>query len=171
MEERSQPVHKGLQKILLADDDPDDRDLFEEAASSVAPDIKITVAQDGVELMDYLRNQKYRPDLIFLDLNMPRKNGKECLIEISNDKDLKSIPVIIFSTSLNPLDIDDTFNQGAFHFFRKPNSFEELKNILHNALHASIENATSRMKEKFVLNSNYKMDSKWTGKSDTIIDL
>jgi CheY-like chemotaxis protein len=113
-------------RILLADDDADDRELFEEALSDVHPNAVLTTAQDGEELMFILQNY-HKPDLLFLDLNMPRKNGKECLKEIAKDPVLKKIPIIIFSTSANPLDIDETFALGAVLFMRKPNSYEELK--------------------------------------------
>lgn len=149
-------TEKNLPKILLADDDSDDRDLFGEAASLINDQLNVTMAKDGEELLDVLIGRQFRPDLIFLDLNMPRKNGKECLVEINNHEELSKIPVIIFSTSLNPLDVEDTFNSGAHYFFRKPNSFEELKGILQKIIETGIENSTPRVREKFVLNSQFK---------------
>src|SRR6478752_6042239 len=132
MEERLQENYKALKKVLLADDDSDDRELFREAAGFVDPNVNIITANDGEELMTNLtRDNMTMPDLIFLDLNMPKKNGKECLSEIRSNSILKGIPVIIYTTSLNPIDIEDTFNSGALYFFRKPNSFEELKEVLH----------------------------------------
>jgi CheY-like chemotaxis protein len=113
-------------RILLADDDADDRELFEEALSDIHPNAVLTTAQDGEELMFILKNY-HKPDLLFLDLNMPRKNGKECLYEIVKHPELRKIPIIIYSTSVNPTDIEETFSLGAILFFRKPNSYEELK--------------------------------------------
>ena len=156
MEERLQKSYKGSQKIVLADDDSDDRELFLEAANFVDPDITITMAKDGEELMDCLLIKKQRPDLIFLDLNMPRKNGKECLIEIRKDKIFKTIPIIIYTTSLNPQDVEETFNHGAEFFLRKPNTFEELKEMLNMVLTTAMGNANLRIREKFVLNGTVK---------------
>jgi CheY-like chemotaxis protein len=113
-------------RILLADDDADDRELFEEALSDIHPNAILTTAQDGEELMFILKNY-HKPDLLFLDLNMPRKNGKECLHEIVKHPELKKIPIIIYSTSVNPTDIEETYRLGALLFFRKPNSYDELK--------------------------------------------
>lgn len=160
MEERLQKDYRDPLKVLLADDDSDDRDLFEEAVGFVDPQVKVTMAKDGEELIDLLVQGQFRPDLIFLDLNMPRKNGKECLEEMMQDPEFKNIPVIIYTTSLNPVDIDDTFNQGARHFFRKPNSFEELKEILHRIFKSSIAGFVPRSKENFVLNGILKSEYK-----------
>ena len=142
--------------IIVADDDSDDRELFEEAATFADPGISITLAHDGEELMDQLLNRSLLPDMIFLDLNMPRKNGKECLTEIRAIDRLHGIPVIIYSTSLNPSDIEETFNQGARHFFRKPNSFEELKQILFKLLGKYRPVAEMQKWENFMLNENHK---------------
>jgi CheY-like chemotaxis protein len=143
---------KRLYKILLADDDPDDRDLFEEAAGVLSQDISMTMAKDGVQLMEILLSHTPLPDMIFLDLNMPKKNGKECLHEISLHKRLRNVPIIIYTTSLNPIDIDDTYTAGAFRFFKKPNSFEELKDILSKAFDAVRSNG-SKSKDSFILNA------------------
>lgn len=146
-----------LPDILLADDDSDDRELFEEAATIIDPNLRITMARDGEELMEVLLKGEKRPDLIFLDLNMPRKNGKECLAEISGNEELSNIPVIIYSTSINPTDIEDTYRNGAHFFFRKPNSFEQLKNILHQIIESGIENGAPRVREHFVLNGHHRV--------------
>jgi CheY-like chemotaxis protein len=141
------------QNVLLVDDDSDDRDLFTEAVSLVDPSISVEVKKDGEELMQYLSSTSQLPDVIFLDLNMPKKNGKECLIELRGDKQLSNIPVIIYTTSLNPIDIEDTFKQGAQFFFRKPNSFEEMKEILRKILLADIS-TDDRNKDSFLIASN-----------------
>lgn len=145
--------HKGVNpptpaRILLADDDADDRELFEEALSDIHPGAVLTTAQDGEELMFILRNY-HKPDLLFLDLNMPRKNGKECLHEIATTPELRNIPIVIYSTSVNPLDIDETFSLGAKLFFRKPNSYEELKRNVAEIFTAKL--MSPRTKESFLL--------------------
>lgn len=144
-----------FKNIVLVDDDSDDRDLFFEAVSFVSPTAKVEMKQDGEELMEYLTHSAPLPDVIFLDLNMPRKNGKECLLEIMENKDLSKIPVIVYTTSLNPTDIEETFNQGASRFFRKPNSFEELKELLHVLLAANTS-PKERTKENYLVNRSLK---------------
>jgi CheY-like chemotaxis protein len=116
-------------RILLADDDVDDRDLFAEAVAEHS-NIKFDTVRDGVELMELLNSSDKSPDLIFLDLNMPGKSGKKCLEEIRKNKDLKDIPVIIYSTSSNPKDIEETYLMGANLYIRKPNSFSELAQVI-----------------------------------------
>jgi len=141
--------------ILLVDDDADDRDLFAEAVTFIDPTIRITTKRDGEELMDYLKvSTGY--DLIFLDLNMPRKNGKECLVEIRANQRHAATPIIIYTTSLNPMDVEDTFAQGANFFLRKPNSFEELKDVLGYVLAGKLRN-NEKKRETFVVNRNLKL--------------
>lgn len=137
-------------RILLADDDADDRELFEEALSDIHPDAVLTTAQDGEELMFILKNY-HKPDLLFLDLNMPRKNGKECLHEIVKHPELQKIPIIIYSTSVNPTDIEETFSLGAILFFRKPNSYEELKRNVSEIFKEKLN--SPRSKESFLIST------------------
>jgi CheY-like chemotaxis protein len=141
-----------FKNIILVDDDSDDRDLFTEALSFIHPLAEIETRRDGEELMEYLAKISQTPDVIFLDLNMPRKNGKECLKEIRETKQFENTPIVIYTTSLNPVDIQDTFNLGANFFMRKPNSFEELKETLHNLLYSQLMIAGARSKDKFVVN-------------------
>lgn len=112
--------------VVLADDDADDRDLFSEALANSGTKVKMETARDGVELIELLRSKNKLPDLIFLDLNMPNKNGRDCLIEIRNSMELKHIPVVIYSTSSSLMDIDFTYENGANLFVSKPSSFREL---------------------------------------------
>jgi len=138
-----------LKRVLLVDDDVDDRELFEEAVKLINPSLMVDTASDGEELMRYI--QKTTPDVIFLDLNMPRKNGKECLAELRSDAKFTSVPIIIYTTSLNQVDVAETKKNGASYFFRKPNSFDELKDVLHQIL---VRNKTMHVRdaETFVLN-------------------
>lgn len=120
-------MSKSGKNIFLADDDADDCLLFEDALREVAQDITLTTISDGIELMDMLdESVPPPPDMIFLDLNMPRKNGFECLKEIRTDLRLQSIPVIIFSTSSQPEFIEQVYVSGANRYIRKPSSFSEL---------------------------------------------
>lgn len=121
--------------ILMAEDDADDRllvkDAFEE--NHVANDLYFV--ENGVELLDYLRKQgKYQaghdlPDLILLDLNMPRKGGREALLEIKADPNLRHIPVVVLTTSKAEEDILSSYDMGAAGYITKPVTFEALIEI------------------------------------------
>ncbi len=120
--------------ILLADDDEDDRLLAREALAESRLANDLHVVDDGEELMDYLyRRGKYaaladspRPGLILLDLNMPKKDGREALREIKSDATLRQIPVIVLTTSKAEEDIYRTYDLGANSFITKPVMFESL---------------------------------------------
>ncbi len=123
--------------ILLADDDADDRMLAREALaeSRLANDLRIV--EDGEQLLDYLyRRGKYegadapRPGLILLDLNMPRKDGREALKEIKADAGLRSIPVVVLTTSKAEEDIYRTYDLGVNSFITKPVTFEGLVQVM-----------------------------------------
>src|SRR5258705_11979617 len=87
-------------KILLAEDDEDDRELFKAALKEVKPEVKVEMVDDGQKLMSYLTStDEAHPDIIFLDINMPCKDGIQCLKEIRGNKKLDDVPVIMFSTS------------------------------------------------------------------------
>ena len=145
----TKPTH-----ILLAEDDADDRELFLEAMSLVDPGILVVTVENGERLMAQLNESDVIPDCIFLDLNMPRKNGKECLAEIKKNKKTQKIPVVIYTTSFNKKDIDETFDRGAACFVRKPNSFRELTSLLRKYVsEGSTQHNASKVKGKFVLNS------------------
>jgi|SRR5688500_6736010 len=139
--------------ILLAEDDADDRDLFLEAMSLVDPSIKVATVENGEKLMKHLQQSRDFPDCIFMDLNMPKKNGKECLNEIRANERTRKIPVVIYTTSLNTRDIDDTFNRGASNFMRKPGSFRELRELLYKYLISFQPANIQKVKNNFVLNS------------------
>ena len=120
--------------ILVADDDPDDRLMIKEALEEARLANGIEFVEDGVELMEYLQRRgsfadrpgPSKPDLLLLDLNMPRKDGREALQEIRADSNLKRIPVIILTTSAAEEDIARTYDLGASSFITKPVSFDDL---------------------------------------------
>ncbi|MCI0710881.1 MAG: response regulator [Chloroflexi bacterium] len=124
--------------ILMADDDEDDRLLAEEAfkESRIRNDLRF--ANDGEELMDYLHQRgEYakpgaapRPGLILLDLNMPRKDGREALKEIKSHDSFRHIPVVILTTSRDEADIIRSYNVGANSFIVKPVTFESLVEVI-----------------------------------------
>jgi CheY-like chemotaxis protein len=124
--------------FLMADDDPDDRLLIKEAFEESLVSNSIYFVEDGVELMDYLRHQdKFSdphtapmPDLILLDLNMPRKDGREALAEIKSDPHLRYIPVVVLTTSKAEEDIIRSYDIGAASYITKPVTFDGLVNAI-----------------------------------------
>jgi two-component system response regulator len=124
--------------ILMADDDPDDRQLTREAFEEARLANDLRFVEDGEELMDYLRRRgKYadpaaspRPGLILLDLNMPKKDGREALAEIKADPDLKRIRVVIITTSKAEEDILRTYDLSAASYISKPVTFEALVDVV-----------------------------------------
>ncbi len=121
--------------ILLADDDESDRFLFKEAFEEMKVKTNVYTVNDGLQLMEYLSQENVTlPHLLFLDLNMPRKNGLECLKEIRSIEKLKDISIAIYSTSASEKDIEETFLFGANVYIQKPSDFSELKHVLHKAV-------------------------------------
>lgn len=126
--------------IMMADDDPDDRSMTKEALEENFLLNELRFTEDGAELMDYLKRRgKYsdpesspRPGVILLDLNMPKKDGRECLKEIKSDEELKSIPVIVLTTSKAEEDILRTYDLGVNSFVTKPVTFVELVEVMKN---------------------------------------
>jgi CheY-like chemotaxis protein len=116
-------------KILYVDDDPDDRQVFQEALKSIDENCICATAKDGLDALTYLGSNAL-PDLIFLDINMPLMNGKTCLAEIKGNKITAHLPVIIFTTSHNPVEKDEFKRLGASDFVLKPVSYLGMKNIL-----------------------------------------
>ena len=141
--------------LLLADDDDDDCMFFKEALEELPLDTNLTVVNDGEQLMNLLLKEgKYLPDVLFLDLNMPRKNGFDCLTEIKQNENFNTLPVIIFSTSFNPEVVDMLYSRGANYYIRKPAYFSDLKKIISQALDLILDNNNRHPeKEKFVLYS------------------
>ncbi len=142
--------------ILLADDDRDDRFFFNDALSEISIPTELTTVEDGEELMRYLsKNTDNLPHVLFLDLNMPRKNGSECLAEMKLKPELQKLPVIIYSTSLNEEAADELYKNGAYYYIRKTDS-TELKKILQHILTMLSKNMTIDKSEEFVRPSRDK---------------
>ena len=136
--------------ILLAEDDEDDYVLFCEATKEFRSLVKINWVRDGEELMTELKRDK--TDIIFLDINMPLKNGFECLTEIRSDDSLKKIPVIIYSTADDSHLVNWMYNAGANLYLCKPTEFKKLKSRIHKAIAMDWEKQTPFSKrEHFVL--------------------
>lgn len=140
-------------KILLADDDEDDRMFFEEALQELKLPTDITTVGDGIELIEFLKNNPdYAPHILFLDINMPRMNGIEALKELRMTADWKNFVVAIYSTSNAEADIEETFVQGANIYINKPNDFKVLKNTLEEVVNMNWQFHTSGLnKDTFLL--------------------
>ena len=125
--------------ILVAEDDEDQFLLAKDALAETGLEIDVRWVRDGEELMDYLRRRaSYRdeviapwPRLILLDLNMPRKDGREALQELKADQRLRAIPVVVLTTSRNDEDIQYTYSMGG-SFIRKPVRFDQIVEVLRN---------------------------------------
>ena len=143
-------------KIYLADDDKDDCFLFQEVLDELPFSFQLTFAHDGEQLMYSLNalieSEAELPHVLFLDLNMPRKSGFQCLSEIKNDQKLKDLIVIIFSTSYVPSIANQLHREGAQYYIKKPSEFSLLKNVIHQALSLISQDTISHPKvEGFVL--------------------
>jgi len=139
-------------QLLLADDDTDDRIFFKEALEELPVATKLTMVNDGAQLMHLLSKPETAvPDFLFLDLNMPRKNGFECLSEIKCNKKLMEFPVIIYSTSLDHEVVNLLYEKGAHHYIRKPGDFLNLKKVIHKAITKTGTSSGRPPKEKFIL--------------------
>jgi len=130
MGQRQRPV-----EVLLVEDNPGDVRLTQEALKDGRVLVNLTVANDGVEALEILRRSgphadKTRPDLILLDLNLPRKNGREVLEAIKADEDLKRIPVIVMTTSKAEQDISKAYNLNANCYVTKPVDLDEFLNVV-----------------------------------------
>jgi CheY-like chemotaxis protein len=124
-------------EILLVEDSPSDTDLTIEALREAKVRNHLSIAEDGVAALEFLRRQgKHagapRPDLIMLDLNLPRKDGREVLAEIKSDNDLKTIPVVVLTTSRAEQDVLQAYKHHANCYITKPVDFEQFLNVVHS---------------------------------------
>lgn len=141
-------------QLLLADDDKDDCDLFKEALDELPVTADLLMVHDGEQLMQLLSKKDPLPQMLFLDLNMPRKNGFECLSEIKKNDLLKDLPVIIFSTSYDSDIVNLLYTTGAHYYISKPNEFDKLKDVIQRALSSVVQNHTKPPgREQFELRS------------------
>ncbi|HYC55117.1 MAG TPA: response regulator [Candidatus Binatia bacterium] len=129
--------------VLMADDDEDDRMLARDAFAECAGALDLRCVEDGEDLMDYLRQRgpytdagaAPAPALILLDLNMPRKDGREALAEIKSDPVLRSIPVIVLTTSKAEEDVMRSYDLGVSSFISKPVTYEALVRLVETLSH------------------------------------
>jgi CheY-like chemotaxis protein len=139
--------------IVLVDDDEDDRLIFKEAIEEIKIKTKLWLFSNGEQLMDFLKDpENVLPHVVFLDLNMPVKNGMQCLKEIRQSNLLKDLSVAIYSTSSTEEDIENTFIKGANIYIKKPNDFNKLKQVLEEVLKMNWQYFTSSLnRDNFLL--------------------
>lgn len=148
--------------ILLADDDNTDCLLFQEALEELPVSAMLTIVHNGEELIEAITKKGNKfPDVLFLDLNMPRKNGYATLGEIKRNTDLQNLPVIIFSTASDEESVKNVFRNAAHYYICKPADFSQLKRVIYEALTLITQKDNPLpLKEKFII----------TGDSITIPD-
>ncbi|HEX8561386.1 MAG TPA: response regulator [Flavobacterium sp.] len=138
-------------KIILTDDDADDRSIFKDAFDELSIQNDLTLFSNGDELMDYLHSDEIDlPQILFLDLNMPRKNGLQCLREIRCDKRLRDLHVAIYSTSSSESEIAKTFAGGADLYIRKPSEFSKLKKIISEVVASNFDNYRKHGRDRYI---------------------
>jgi CheY-like chemotaxis protein len=139
---QSDPKH-----ILMADDDPDDIEMFQSAVDETCSALQLTVATDGEKFLALL-SKSPKPYAIFLDLNMPIITGKECLLEIRTKNEYDDVPIVIFSTSAQKSEIDFCLKNGANNYLTKPSSYAGIKSIVDNLCNESLITAETFKKDK-----------------------
>ncbi len=122
-------MSSSIKHIVVADDDRDDLDFFTDALKDNCPGIIVTVAEDGSELL-YMLNKISLPDIIVLDLNMPRISGKDCLKALRKDNKYEKVSIVIYSTSSNSKDIEECLYYGANHYVTKPSSMHAISTLV-----------------------------------------
>ena len=133
-------------KCFLIDDDTDDQEIFGQALGNVDNSIECTFANDGVQALEKIKaNESFVPDFIFIDMNMPRMNGLQCLEAIKKIDRLQEVTLYMYSTAADPKTIEETKRLGALEFIVKPSNFNELTQKLtqifnkENSFHAAAE--------------------------------
>lgn len=146
-------MQKDYIHIMLADDDEDDILFFTDALDELKINTQVNSFKDGEELMNYLNRDDARmPNVLFLDLNMPKKTGIECLAEIKASKKMSDIAVAIYSTSASDEDIERTFVLGANIYIKKPSDFNKLKKVLSEVVALNWQYHTNALnKDNFLL--------------------
>ncbi len=127
-------------RILLVEDNPAEARLAVEALSEAGLETKLQVVSDGVEAMDFLRKrgahaEARRPDLVLLDLNLPRKDGREVLREMKEDESLRRIPVVVLTTSLYPQDVSNAYGLNANSYVAKPVDLDQFIEVIKSIHH------------------------------------
>ena len=142
--------------IYLADDDGDDVEFFTLALEEICPNCTLNISGNGEELINNLRNAGVPPDIIFIDVNMPRLDGLSTLEAIKKMPALDAVPVVVYSTSSNRLSISRAYESGANYYFIKPVSFGSLKEHIKQLLEMDWEHYTTpNQLDRFILNASF----------------
>jgi CheY-like chemotaxis protein len=141
-----------IKRIVLAEDDEDDQEIFGYVIKEDYPSMVIDFVNNGIALMKFLKN--FIPDLLFLDLDMPYKNGLECLIEIRNNPVLEKIPVIVFSSTTKPSNIQAAYEMGAHLFFIKPPVYTDYLSSI-KAIFKLNWNTPEAVREQYCVSGRY----------------
>jgi CheY-like chemotaxis protein len=149
-------LHRMISKnlhIVLADDDQGDRLLFKEALDELPLSTRLTTVNDGEQLIEAVTTKgEPLPDVIFLDLNMPRKNGFATLGRIKRNPQLQNLPVVIFSTAFDAEEIDQVYRDAAHYYIHKPADFQQLKQVMYEALTLiTLADSPMPLKQNFII--------------------
>jgi CheY-like chemotaxis protein len=152
MTKSDKKVERSIRTVFIADDDSDDLLLFTDALGSIDKSVKLETVRNGVDLLSLLTHLS--PDLLFLDLEMPGKNGLECLVELRKDPLYTLLPVVVFSSTSRPANIETAYEMGADLFFIKPANYNELISSI-RAILALDWSDPSKVKEQYCVNGRY----------------
>jgi len=141
-----------INSIVLADDDEDDALVFSETVRGINPAIRLEHVADGIKLMQLL--QHYYPDILFIDLDMPRKNGLECLVEIRNNTILTKLPVIVFSSTTRPANIQTAYEMGADLYLIKTSQIKDYVSAIRTVLQLNWQHPEA-IKKQYCINGRY----------------
>ncbi len=142
-----------FENIWLADDDKDDCELFEDVLKQILPHTALTIISNGEVLMNKL-TPATTPDILFLDINMPCKDGMDCLIEIRAQRHFSRLPIVIFSSAKSSKFIETSYGYGASLYYSKPTSFQELISGLSNLIKMD-------WTDPFTITSNHYINNKF----------
>lgn len=148
----STALNTGIKTIVLAEDDADDQNIFQLALQEVNRQIKFDLVINGTQLLSLLSN--FLPDLIFLDLDMPYKNGLECLLEIRNNPLLENLAIVVFSSTTRPSNIQTAYEMGANLFFIKPSVYHEFVSSINAIINLNWKDPVA-IREKYCVNGRY----------------
>jgi CheY-like chemotaxis protein len=143
---------KAVKDIVLAEDDIDDQNIFQIALQEINPAIQTKFVSNGRELSSLL--QTHKPDLLFLDLEMPYKNGLECLVDIRSSPELEMVPVVVFSSTTRPSNIQTAYEMGAHLFFIKPPIYSDYLNSI-KAIFKLNWSEPESIKKQYCINGRY----------------
>lgn len=143
-----------ITKILLVDDDEDDRFIFEEALNALDLEVKFDYSSNGIKALELINDpRQFNPEIIFLDLNMPIMSGRDCLLHLRANAHLEGLKIVIYSTSCDLKTINFLFENGADYYISKPSDFKALKEIIHKTIKlSSSKDQKSRTRDQFVIN-------------------